>query len=69
MNTNDSYASCVDAAITAGTFHAVAYAQLRRAWSDRGVQPPDLWLWAPLALGLLCYLVAFLRFRAELRLR
>jgi DNA helicase-2/ATP-dependent DNA helicase PcrA len=28
--------------IAAGTFHAVAYAQLRRSWSDRRVQPPDL---------------------------
>jgi DNA helicase II / ATP-dependent DNA helicase PcrA len=28
--------------IVAGTFHAVAYAQLRRSWADRGVQPPAL---------------------------
>ena len=28
--------------IAAGTFHAVAYAQLRRSWSDRRVQPPTL---------------------------
>jgi DNA helicase-2/ATP-dependent DNA helicase PcrA len=28
--------------IAAGTFHAVAYAQLRRSWADRRVQPPSL---------------------------
>lgn len=28
--------------IVAGTFHAVAYAQLRRSWADRRVQPPAL---------------------------
>src|ERR1043165_8569996 len=28
--------------ISAGTFHAVAYAQLRRSWADRRVQPPSL---------------------------
>src|SRR3954453_21073416 len=28
--------------IVAGTFHAVAYAQLRRSWADRHVQPPAL---------------------------
>jgi DNA helicase-2/ATP-dependent DNA helicase PcrA len=28
--------------IVAGTFHAVAYAQLRRSWSDRRVQAPAL---------------------------
>jgi ABC-2 type transport system permease protein len=33
----------------------------------RGIRPPDFWLLAPLALGLVCYLVAYLRFRAELR--
>lgn len=33
----------------------------------RGVRPPELWLFAPLGLGLLCYLIGFLRFRSELR--
>ncbi|MDQ6614032.1 MAG: ATP-dependent DNA helicase UvrD2 [Actinomycetota bacterium] len=28
--------------LTAGTFHAVAYAQLRRYWADRGEPPPQL---------------------------
>jgi len=28
--------------LTAGTFHAVAYAQLRQYWSDRGEQAPQL---------------------------
>jgi DNA helicase-2/ATP-dependent DNA helicase PcrA len=28
--------------VAAGTFHAVAYAQLRNRWADRGVTPPDL---------------------------
>jgi DNA helicase-2/ATP-dependent DNA helicase PcrA len=28
--------------LTAGTFHAVAYAQLRRYWADRGETPPQL---------------------------
>ena len=28
--------------IAAGTFHAVAYAQLRRRWADRGERPPVL---------------------------
>jgi len=28
--------------IAAGTFHAIAYAQLRRSWADRRVQPPEL---------------------------
>src|SRR5438105_14927577 len=28
--------------IAAGTFHAVAYAQLRRSWADRHVTPPEL---------------------------
>ena len=28
--------------IAAGTFHAVAYAQLRRSWADRRVQAPAL---------------------------
>ncbi|MCH7789675.1 MAG: UvrD-helicase domain-containing protein, partial [Acidobacteria bacterium] len=28
--------------IAAGTFHAVAYAQLRRRWEDHDVKPPDL---------------------------
>ena len=29
-------------AVAAGTFHAVAYAQLRARWADRGVLPPAL---------------------------
>jgi ABC-2 type transport system permease protein len=33
----------------------------------RGARPPDFWLLAPLALGLVCYLIAFVRFRSELR--
>jgi DNA helicase-2/ATP-dependent DNA helicase PcrA len=28
--------------LTAGTFHAVAYAQLRQYWADRGESPPQL---------------------------
>jgi DNA helicase-2/ATP-dependent DNA helicase PcrA len=28
--------------VVAGTFHAVAYAQLRTLWADRGVRPPGL---------------------------
>jgi DNA helicase II / ATP-dependent DNA helicase PcrA len=28
--------------VAAGTFHAIAYAQLRRRWSDRGERPPAL---------------------------
>jgi DNA helicase II / ATP-dependent DNA helicase PcrA len=28
--------------VTAGTFHGIAYAQLRQRWQDRGVQPPQL---------------------------
>lgn len=28
--------------VAAGTFHAIAYAQLRARWADRGVRPPDL---------------------------
>jgi DNA helicase-2/ATP-dependent DNA helicase PcrA len=28
--------------VEAGTFHGVAYAQLRRRWADRGTQPPEL---------------------------
>ena len=28
--------------VVAGTFHAVAYAQLRRRWADRGERPPAL---------------------------
>jgi DNA helicase-2/ATP-dependent DNA helicase PcrA len=28
--------------VTAGTFHAIAYAQLRRTWADQGSQPPAL---------------------------
>ena len=28
--------------VAAGTFHAVAYAQLRARWADRGIQPPEL---------------------------
>jgi DNA helicase II / ATP-dependent DNA helicase PcrA len=28
--------------VSAGTFHAVAFAQLRRHWADRGVRPPAL---------------------------
>jgi DNA helicase-2/ATP-dependent DNA helicase PcrA len=28
--------------VAAGTFHSVAYAQLRNRWADRGIQPPSL---------------------------
>ncbi len=28
--------------LAAGTFHSVAYAQLRSRWADRGIQPPSL---------------------------
>ena len=28
--------------VAAGTFHAIAYAQLRNRWAERGVTPPDL---------------------------
>ncbi len=28
--------------LAAGTFHSVAYAQLRSRWADRGIQPPTL---------------------------
>src|SRR5438445_4235864 len=28
--------------VVAGTFHAIAYAQLRRRWADRGERPPAL---------------------------
>ena len=28
--------------VAAGTFHAVAYAQLRTRWADRGIRPPEL---------------------------
>ncbi len=28
--------------VHAGTFHAIAYAQLRQRWQDRGIQPPEL---------------------------
>lgn len=28
--------------ITAGTFHAIAYAQLRQRWQERGITPPQL---------------------------
>lgn len=28
--------------VAAGTFHSVAYAQLRNRWADRGIQPPAL---------------------------
>jgi DNA helicase II / ATP-dependent DNA helicase PcrA len=28
--------------VAAGTFHAIAYAQLRQRWADRGVRPPTL---------------------------
>ena len=28
--------------VAAGTFHSVAYAQLRSRWADRGIQPPNL---------------------------
>lgn len=28
--------------VTAGTFHAIAYAQLRQRWAERGVTPPTL---------------------------
>ena len=31
-----------DAQVKAGTFHAVAYAQLRQRWADRGERPPTL---------------------------
>ncbi len=30
------------ASVHAGTFHAIAYAQLRQRWQDRGVRPPEL---------------------------
>jgi DNA helicase-2/ATP-dependent DNA helicase PcrA len=29
-------------AVAAGTFHGIAYAQLRTRWADRGIQPPTL---------------------------
>ena len=29
-------------AVNAGTFHSIAYAQLRQRWSDRGVTPPEI---------------------------
>src|SRR5688572_23927562 len=29
-------------AVAAGTFHAIAYAQLRTRWADRGITPPTL---------------------------
>jgi DNA helicase II / ATP-dependent DNA helicase PcrA len=28
--------------VVAGTFHSVAYAQLRARWADRGIRPPEL---------------------------
>ncbi|MCZ7629827.1 MAG: UvrD-helicase domain-containing protein [Microthrixaceae bacterium] len=28
--------------IQAGTFHAIAYAQLRQRWEERGIRPPEL---------------------------
>ncbi|HUQ64048.1 MAG TPA: ATP-dependent DNA helicase UvrD2 [Acidimicrobiales bacterium] len=28
--------------VAAGTFHAIAYAQLRRRWADQGIRPPAL---------------------------
>ena len=28
--------------VAAGTFHSVAYAQLRSRWADRGIRPPEL---------------------------
>ena len=28
--------------VAAGTFHAIAYAQLRARWNDRGIRPPSL---------------------------
>ncbi len=28
--------------LAAGTFHAIAYAQLRQRWADRGIRPPTL---------------------------
>src|SRR3954466_11227478 len=28
--------------VAAGTFHAIAYAQLRARWSDKGISPPTL---------------------------
>ncbi|MBV8160669.1 MAG: UvrD-helicase domain-containing protein [Acidimicrobiia bacterium] len=42
--------------VAAGTFHAIAYAQLRRRWADRGERPPALLdrkvrLLAPLLAG------------------
>ena len=42
--------------VAAGTFHAIAYAQLRRRWADRGERPPTLLdrkvrLLAPLLAG------------------
>ena len=30
------------AAVNAGTFHSIAYAQLRQRWSDRGITPPEI---------------------------
>jgi DNA helicase-2/ATP-dependent DNA helicase PcrA len=29
-------------AITAGTFHSIAFAQLRARWAERGIRPPEL---------------------------
>lgn len=29
-------------AVAAGTFHAVAFGQLRQRWADRGIRPPEL---------------------------
>src|SRR5690606_1572627 len=28
--------------VHAGTFHAIAYAQLRQRWEERGITPPEL---------------------------
>jgi DNA helicase-2/ATP-dependent DNA helicase PcrA len=28
--------------VTAGTFHSIAYAQLRQRWEERGIRPPEL---------------------------
>lgn len=30
------------AGVTAGTFHAIAFAQLRQRWEERGIRPPEL---------------------------
>ena len=33
--------------VAAGTFHSVAYAQLRARWNDRGIAPPELLVQPP----------------------